>query len=132
MRGGGRWYPRRMKSERERIGHVSSDGIAQVIARYRASGLGLKAFALEEGLPPGRLHYWIYQKSAGLKERRPSPPTPAAAAPVFQEVKLAYRPEWGGDWAAEVALAGGIAVRFSASASAEWMASVVQALQRPC
>jgi len=51
---------------------------------------------------------------------------------VFQEVNLPYRPECGGDWAAEVALAGGIAVRFSASVSAEWMASVVQALQRPC
>lgn len=121
-----------MKSERDRIYHVSSDEIAKVIARYRASGLGLKAFALEEGLPPGRLHYWIYQKSAGLTGRGSSPPTPAAAAPTFQEVKLPYRPECGGDWAAEVALVGGIVVRFSASASAEWMTSVVQALQRPC
>jgi hypothetical protein len=121
-----------MKSDHDRSCDASSDKIAKIIARYRASGLGLKAFALEEGLPPGRLHYWIYQKSAGLTERRPSPPTPAAAAPVFQEVKLPYRPECRGDWAAEVALVGGIAVRFSASASAEWMASVVQALQRPC
>jgi hypothetical protein len=40
-----------------------------MIARYRASGLGLKAFALEEGLPPGRLHYWVYQKAAGLRGR---------------------------------------------------------------
>jgi hypothetical protein len=121
-----------MKSERDRICQVSSDEIAKVIARYRARGLGLKAFALEEGLPPGRLHYWIYQKSAGLPGRRSSRPRPAAAGPVFQEVKLPYRRECGGDWAAEVALAGGLAVRFSASASAEWMASVVQALQRPC
>lgn len=121
-----------MKRDRDRSYHASSDAIAKVIARYRASGLGLKAFALEEGLPPGRLHYWIYQKSAGLTERGRSLPTPAAAAPGFQEVKLAYRPECGGDWAAEVVLAGGIAVRFSASASVEWMASVVQALQRPC
>ena len=121
-----------MKSDRDRSWHVSSDEITEVIARHRASGLGLKAFALEEGLPPGRLHYWIYQKSARLTGQQPSRPIPAAAAPVFQEVKLPYRPECGGDWAAEVALAGGIAVRFSASASAEWMASVVQALQRPC
>ena len=121
-----------MKSHRVPSFNASSNEIAPIIARYRASGLGLKAFALEEGLPPGRLHYWIYQKPAGVTRRRPTQPTPAAAAPVFQEVKLPYRPEWGGDWAAEVALAGGIAVRFSARASAEWMASVVQALQRPC
>jgi len=121
-----------MKRERDRICTVSSGEIAKVIGRYRASGLRLKAFALEEGLPPGRLHYWIYQKSAGVTGRQPSRPRPAGAAPVFQEVKLPYRPECGSDWAAEVALAGGITVRFSASASAEWMASIVQALQRPC
>ena len=66
----------------------SPNQIATIIARYRASGLGLKAFALEEGLPPGRLHYWIYQKSAGASGRRPAKPTQATVAPVFQEVKL--------------------------------------------
>ena len=121
-----------MKSDRDRSCHSNSDEIAKVIARYRASGLGLKAFALEEGLPPGRLHYWIYQKSAGLTGRRPSPPTPAAAAPVFQEVKLPSQPERGCGWAAEIGLPGGIAVRISTSASAEWIGSVVQALKRPC
>ena len=110
----------------------SPNQIATIIARYRASGLGLKAFALREGLPPGRLHYWIYQKPAGVRRRRPTQPTAAAAAPVFQEVKVPSWPEWGGSWAAEVGLPGGIAVRFSASASAEWIGSVVQALQRPC
>ena len=110
----------------------SPNQIATIIARYRASGLGLKAFALKEGLPPGRLHYWIYQKPAGVTRRRPTQPTPAAAVPVFQEVKLPSRSEWGCGWAAEVGLPGGIAVRFSASASAEWIGSVVQALKRPC
>jgi hypothetical protein len=104
----------------------------QLRPMYRASGLGLKAFALEEGLPPGRLHYWIYQKPAGASSRRPAKLTQAAIAPVFQEVKLPSRSEWGCGWAAEVGLPGGIAVRFSASASAEWIGSVVQALKRPC
>ena len=67
--------------------------ISKVLARYRRSGLGAVQFAQEEGLPPGRLHYWIYQKSAGPTGRQPSRPRPAAAAPVFQEVKLPYRPE---------------------------------------
>ena len=121
-----------MKSHRVASFKASSKEIADIIARYRASGLGLKDFALEEGLPPGRLHYWIYQKPAGVSGRRPTKPTPAAAAPAFQEVKLFSRPEWGCGWVAEVGLPEGIAVRFSASASAEWIGSVVQVLQRPC
>ena len=121
-----------MRSHRAAGFSGSSKEIANIIARYRASGLGLKAFALEEGLPPGRLHYWIYQKPAGVTDRRPTQPRPVAAASVFQEVKLPSRPEWGCGWAAEVGLPGGTAVRFSASASAEWIGSVVQALQRPC
>lgn len=120
-----------MKSHRTASFNASSKEIANLIARYRASGLGLKAFALKEGLPPGRLHYWIYQKPAAVRGRRPTQPT-LVAAPVFQEVKLASRPEWGCGWAAEVGLPGGIAVRFSASASAEWIGSVVQALKQPC
>jgi hypothetical protein len=121
-----------MKSHRVARFNASSGEIADIIARYRASGLGLKAFALEEGLPPGRLHYWIYQKPGRRRGQRPIRPTPAAAAPGFQEVKLPSRLELGCAWAAEVGLPGGIAVRFSASASAQWIGSVVQALQRPC
>jgi hypothetical protein len=121
-----------MKSHRAASFTASANEIANIVARYRASGLGLKAFALEEGLPPGRLHYWIYQKPGEVTNRRPTQRAPVAAAPVFQEVKLASRPEWGCGWAAEVDLPGGIAVRFSTSASAEWIGSVVQALKRPC
>ena len=121
-----------MKSHRVGSFSARSKEITNVIARYRASGLGLKAFALKEGLPPGRLHYWIYQKPAGASGRRSSQPTQAAAAPVFQEVELSPQPGWGCHWAAEGGLPGGIAIRFSASASAQWIGSVVQALQRPC
>lgn len=112
--------------------NASSEEIASILARYRASGLGLKAFAEEEGLPPGRLHYWIYEKSGGLRGRGPTQPAPAAAAALFQEVKLPCRPQWDCGWAVEVGLPGGKAVRFSAGASAQWIGAVVQALQRPC
>jgi len=122
-----------MKSERDRNSQESSTQVAALIARYRASGLGLKAFALEAGLPPGRLHYWVYQKRpAAVPGRRRAKPAPAAVAPGFQEVKLPSRPDWDSRWVTEVGLPGGIAARFSARASAEWIGSVVQALQRPC
>ena len=110
----------------------SPNQIATIIGRYRASGLGLKAFALEEGLPPGRLHYWVYQRPSRPWGRRPGKPSQAAVPPVFQEVKLPCGPERSCIWAAEVGVPGGVAVRFSASASAEWIGAVVQALQRPC
>lgn len=121
-----------MKKHRAAYGNGSSNEIASIIARYRASGLGLKTFALKAGLPPGRLHYWIYQKPAGVTDRQPTQPTPAESAPLFQEVKLPWQPDGEGAWAAEVGVPGGRAVRFSARASAEWIGSVVQALQRPC
>jgi hypothetical protein len=121
-----------MKTHRVASYNASSNAIAKIIARYRASGLGLKTFALKEGLPPGRLHYWIYQKPTGTTGHRPTQATAATMAPVFQEVKLPSQPEWGCGWAAEVGLPGGIAVRFSAGAPAEWVGSVMQALKRPC
>jgi hypothetical protein len=120
-----------MKSHRAAGFNGSPKAITNIIARYRASGLGLKAFALKEGLPPGRLHYWVYQKPTGT-DRPTTRLTSAAAAPVFREVQLPWPPEWGNGWAAEVGLPGGLAVRFSASASAAWIGSVVQALKQPC
>lgn len=118
------------RDERDLNFNASSNEIATIIARYRASGLGLKGFALEAGLPPGRLHYWIYGKASGASGRRPAKPNRAAGFPVFQEVKLPSQPEWSSGWAAEVGLPGGIAVRFSASTSAAWIGAVVSALQR--
>ena len=121
-----------MKRDRDPNFDGGYNQMASIVARYRASGLGLKAFALKEGLASGRLHYWIYQKPVGVSAPGPAKPTRAGVAPVFQEVKLPARPERGCCWVAEVGLPGGMAVRFSASASAQWIGSVVQALQRPC
>lgn len=103
--------------------------ISKVLTRYRRSGLGVVQFAQEQGIPPGRLHYWIYQKG----RTRPHKPLGASVAkPVFQELKMATMLPAIESWAAEVSLPGGLAVRFSQSAAAEWIGSVVQALRRPC
>jgi len=99
--------------------------IGQWISRYRASGMGLGAFAEQHNLSKNRLHYWVYDKRYSKLAKPPVP------APLFREVKLA-----GGltmlNWAAEVSLSSGVAVRFSAATTPEWISSVVQALQRPC
>ena len=99
-----------------------------MIGRYRASGLALKDFARQQGLPPGRLHYWLYQK------HRPAAPTGStvASAPFFQEVKLAAGAALVGSWAAEVSLPQGVAVRFNAAAQPGWIGAVVQAVHRAC
>ena len=120
-----------MKNDRDSNINESSEQIAAIISRYRASGLGLKVFARENGIPPGRLQYWIYQKYARQTNHQRSEPGPLAISPVFQEIKLPSMPQ-SGNWAAEVSLPRGIAVRFSASASAQWIGSVIQALHQPC
>jgi hypothetical protein len=116
--------------------------IAALISRYRASGLALKDFAREQGLPAGRLHYWLYQKHRPAAPTRSgvafAPPggsprrSPFSGAPAFQEVKLATGVPLLGSWAAEISLPRGMAVRFSTAAQPGWIGAVVQALQRPC
>ena len=120
-----------MKSVRHTNINESSEEIAAIISRYRASGLGLKTFALQNGLPPGRMHYWVYQKPARPANHQRLEPGPQTISPVFQEIKLPSMPQMG-NWAAEVSLPRGIAVRFSASTSAQWIGSVIQVLHQLC
>jgi hypothetical protein len=107
----------------------SPTAISKVLARYRQSGLVVLQFAHEEGIPPGRLHYWIYQKG---RTRLNEPRRVSLSKPVFQELKVATMLPVVDGWVAEVNLPGGLAVRFSPKAPAEWIGSVVQALKRPC
>ena len=103
--------------------------ISKVLARYRRSGLGAVQFAQKHGIPPGRLHYWIYQKG-GTRPRQSL--RASASKPVFRELEVATMLPVVDGWVAEVSLPGGLAVRFSQKATAEWIGSVVQALRRPC
>jgi hypothetical protein len=110
----------------------ASEESAALIRRYRASGLALKDFARQQGLPPGRLHYWLYQKHRPVPPGRSAACSGAAPAPAFRELKLAACASLVASWAAEVSLPGGLAVRFSGAASPAWIGSVVGALQQPC
>lgn len=103
--------------------------ISKVLARYRRSGLGAVQFAQEHGIPPGRLHYWIYQKG----RTKPGQSLRASVLkPVFQELNVGTMLPVVDGWVAEVNLPGGLAIRFSQEATAEWIGSVVQVLRRPC
>ena len=110
----------------------SNKDMAAVVAAYRESGLGLRRFAREHKIPPGRLHYWVYQKPRNAGPRasvqRPINDQP----PVFQEVKLGVGARLMESWAAEVRLAGGVSVRFSSAATPGWISGVIQALQPAC
>jgi hypothetical protein len=112
---------------------LSDDTISTLIKAYRTSGLGLARFARQQGISPGRLHYWVYNKEQTKPPKVNQAPVPARAAlPVFQEVRAETLLPGISPWAAEVSLARGLAIRFSAAASADWIGAVVQALQRPC
>ena len=118
-----------MNNGTSRHEQFSSTEISKVLARYRTSGLGVVQFAEEQGIPPGRLHYWIYQKCR-TGPRKAS--RRLVSKPVFQEVKVPTMQAGVVNWAAEVSLPRGLAVRFSQTVPVEWIGSVVQELQRPC
>jgi transposase-like protein len=121
-----------MKDDNNHHPIESSREIAALIASYRESGLGFKRFAREHRIPPGRLHYWLYQKHRA-PEAKSSPKSPRVVpAPVFQEVKLDTGSSLIQSWAVEVSLSRGLNIRFSATATPGWIGAVVQALQRPC
>src|SRR5258708_39668428 len=61
---------------------VSREEITSWVRRYRASSLGLRPFAEKNELSINRLRYWVYGKRNSESVR------PAAAVPVFQEMKL--------------------------------------------
>ena len=109
--------------------NYSLDEISGLVKAYRASGLGIREFAGQHGISPGRLHYWIYQKCR-TGPRKPS--RRLVSKPVFQEVEVATMLPGVVNWAAEVSLPRGLAVRFSQTVPVEWIGSVVQELQRPC
>jgi hypothetical protein len=114
-----------MKNDRSAHRSYTATEIAAWVRRYRASEVALGAFAKQHGLPPSRLHYWVYQKGPATRRQRRQPPT------VFQELKLAAGLPLS-NWAAEISLSAGPVVRFSATATPAWMSAVIQALRPPC
>jgi hypothetical protein len=118
-----------MNNGKGRDGQFCPAEISKILARYHRSGLGVMQFAQQQGIPPGRLHYWIYQKG----RTRPRQSVRASVLkPVFQELEMATTLPVVDGWVAEVNLPGGLAVRVSQRATAEWIGSVVQALRGPC
>ena len=97
---------------------------ARWVAEYRASGLGLKRFAVEHGLRAGQLHYWVYD---GRKPREAE-----AAAPVFREVMLPAVAEGRTTWNAEIVLPDGTIVRLDRGAAVATVNAVLGALRQPC
>ena len=118
-----------MKSELNECREYSSTEIAEAVSRYRSGSLPLAKFARQEGIPHGRLHYWLYGKPGGQSGRSSGRP-PARLA--FEEIRLTSPLGGAPEWAAEVSLCGGVSVRFKGSAAPKWIGLVVQALQRPC
>ena len=112
--------------KRDRNGEQTGRGAerARWVERYRASGLGLKRFAQQQGLSPGRLHYWVYGAS--------KPRVGQGSAPVFQEVRLAGAGFTPATWSAEVGLPDGTRVRLARGTDPGWMKALVECLRQPC
>jgi transposase-like protein len=89
------------------------------VAKYHSSQLSARQFAQEHGLNDGTLQRWIREEGQCNKSN--------SEAPAFQQVHLS--PFMTAAWAAEVMLPSGVAVRFSATASATWMRSLWESLR---
>jgi hypothetical protein len=113
-----------VKNDQNGNGVVSRAKRARWVARYRASGQGLKRFAAEHGLAAGQLHYWVY--APGTVSQR------GAMAAVFQEVRLSGSLTSSSGWAAEVVVANGLSVRLREGTDAAWVGALVQAVGGPC
>lgn len=113
-----------MKNDPDGNGEVCRSERARWVARYRASGLGLKRFAAAHGLAPGQLHYWVYAAGAAAHG--------AAVAPVFQEVRLSGSVTSPSGWAAEVMLSSGATVRLREGTAPSWAGALIQALGGAC
>jgi hypothetical protein len=113
-----------VKNDQDGNGEVSRGERARWVARYRASGQGLKRFAAEHGLKAGQLHYWVYAPGAVAHG--------AAVAPIFQEVRLTGRVTSPSGWAAEIMLSSGATVRLREGTAPSWAGALIQALGGPC
>lgn len=97
---------------------------ARWVAKYRASGMGLRRFAGQQGLSAGQLHYWVY---GGRKPR-----VWADKAPMFREVRLAEMPPPPSPWTAEIVLPDRTMVRLGPGMEVTWATALVECLRRPC
>jgi transposase-like protein len=106
--------------------HHTPQQRAELLTRYRRSGLSQRDFVQSHGLGLSTLTQW-------LREERLSGVTRFGqkGSVPFQEVTLRpqFRPT---GWAAEVALADGAVLRLSAQADVAWATELFQALRRPC
>lgn len=99
---------------------VSAEERSRLVCLFRASGLTQAEFAQQQGIKLSTLHQWLYRGVPKKKARTrfQELPVPSLFAPT---------------WMAEIALGGGLTLRLSASANADWIGSVVRALrQSPC
>lgn len=110
---------------------IEKSEIGALISSFRQSGLSLERFAREHRIPPGRLHYWLYQKYRTSQAKPSRSGSGAGSVPLFQEVRFDATPLMA-SWAAEVNIDGKLDLRFSATADPGWIGAVIQAVRRPC
>mgnify|MGYP001218743180 FL=1 len=106
--------------------HHTPQQRAELLTRYRRSGLSQRDFVQSHGLGLSTLTKWLREERlSGVKSSGGNGAVP------FQEVNL--HPQFSSTgWAAEVALTDGAVLRLGAHASVAWATELLHALRRPC
>jgi len=95
---------------------IPQESRSRLLARWAASGLSARAFALEAGVEPHQLYEW--RRNA----RREQPPAQVALVEVPRNGAVTW-------WAAEVGTRSGT-VQLSTAAAPAWAAQLVRELNR--
>ena len=94
---------------------ISAEERSRLVSLFRGSGLTQLKFAQQQGIKLCTLQRWLYG-SGGKKN----------AKARFQEVPVTSL--LSPPWVAELSLNGGLTLRLSAGAKADWICTVVNAL----
>jgi len=112
-----------MRKKFRRLKRLTSQERAELIDRYRVSGMTQKQFAEENQIRLGTFQQWL------LRERKKA--SPNGSVNGFRQIPLSaiISPD---RWSAELVLGTSLSLRLNSSAPVDWVCALVKGLDERC